>query len=522
MIRFTLLGLLGLVASAWAQPAPPPAAPLSPKRIPIAGITLTATERAELTLGAAALRTELDRLARELAADAKHSALLPDVEIFHKAVDWALRYNEFMAPKEIAVARNYLARGRERAAQLHQRQAPWLDATGLVLRGYRSKIDGSIQPFGLVVPESPPRTGSTPLLVWLLGRGEKRTELAFLSEREASPPQLTPRDTLILVPYGRFCNATKFAGEADVFEALAAVTEHYKVDEDRIAVGGFSMGGRSAWHLATHFPGLWCAASPGAGFAETPIFTSALSPGRESRAPWEQTLWRQYEATGIAGNLFNVPTLAYAGELDGQKQASDLMEAAMAAAGLKLERFIGPQTAHKYHDATKAALTSRFDELIAKGRERVPREIRFSTYPLRYAESAWLRIDGMDQHWERADVKARLSGENAVSIETKNVRALTLDLSPRTISIDGQTVPVVRSPNNRVHLRIHDGTWRTAVIEPAELLRKRPVDDAEGYGNNALQTPKLPDWSIMDLRTPPGPRWPGKVVKAGFFDENWK
>lgn len=271
MIRFTLLGLLGLVASAWAQPAPPPAAPLSPKRIPIAGITLTATERAELTLGAAALRTELDRLARELAADAKHSALLPDVEIFHEAVDWALRYNEFMAPKEIAVARNYLARGRKRAAQLHQRQAPWLDANGLVLRGYRSKIDGSIQPFGLVVPESPPRTGSTPLLVWLLGRGEKRTELAFLSEREASPPQLTPRDTLILVPYGRFCNATKFAGESDVFEALAAV-----------------------------------------------------------------------------------------------------------------------------------------------------------------------------------------------------------------------------------------------------------VDDAEGYGNNALQTPKLPDWSIMDLRTPPGPRWPGKVVKAGFFDENWK
>ncbi len=44
----------------------------------------------------------------------------------------------------------------------------------------------------------------------------------------------------------------------------------------------------------------------------------------------------------------------------------------------------------------------------------------------------------------------------------------------------------------------------------------------EGYGNNAHQTPKLPDWSIVDFRTAPGPRWPGKIVDAGFFDESWK
>ena len=50
-----------------------------------------------------------------------------------------------------------------------------------------------------------------------------RTELAFLAEREAGPPQLTPKDMITLVPYGRFCNATKFAGEVDVMEALAAL-----------------------------------------------------------------------------------------------------------------------------------------------------------------------------------------------------------------------------------------------------------------------------------------------------------
>ncbi|MDO8541079.1 MAG: hypothetical protein Q7S40_11635 [Opitutaceae bacterium] len=653
--------LLAVIGSVLAQtPATPP------KRIPPPGITLTDAERAELTVGVARLRAELDALPALLASESALLARLPDVEIFHKAVDWALRYDEFMAPKEIAFARHLLVEGGQRAAQLRTKQTPWLDATGLVVRGYRSMLDGSVQPYGLVVPESlKGATRETPLMVWLLGRGEKRTELAFLAEREAGPPQLTPKDTLTLVPYGRFCNATKFAGEVDVFEALAAVRAQYRVDVKRIAVAGFSMGGGSTWHLATHFSGLWCAASPGAGFAETPIFTKASATGKEPRPAWEQLLWRQYEATGIAGNLFNVPTLAYAGEIDGQKEASDLMEAAMAKEGLRLERFIGPQTAHKYHDATKLALTRRLEELMVRGRDPEPREVWLQTYTLRYPDAAWVRIEGMTKHWELAEVKATLHDSHSIHVSTRNVEsiafpgviasAVVLDGQNLTVgdpglkmtALDGQEVAV-----GAAELRFtRKGTaWR---LGPAPVGRKRPgltgpVDDAfmdaflfvrptgrplnatigswveneltsarrlwrdvfrgdvpvkadraltdddianrnlilwgdpssnavlakivarlplqwtaqslvfrgrtypaaehapilvfpnplnprryvvlnsgidfraDGYGNNALQTPKLPDWAIVDLRTPPGPRWPGKIVDAGFFDEEWK
>ena len=40
--------------------------------------------------------------------------------------------------------------------------------------------------------------------------------------------------------------------------------------------------------------------------------------------------------------------------------------------------------------------------------------------------------------------------------------------------------------------------------------------------NNADQIPKLPDWAIVDLNTPPDAKWPGEVKAAGFFDEQWK
>ena len=44
----------------------------------------------------------------------------------------------------------------------------------------------------------------------------------------------------------------------------------------------------------------------------------------------------------------------------------------------------------------------------------------------------------------------------------------------------------------------------------------------DGFASNALQTPKFPDWAVIDLREPASARWPGKVVDAGFFDEAWR
>jgi hypothetical protein len=254
-----VLAIISFVVALTAQTPPPPA-----KRLPPAGVAIPAEARAELTAGAAALRREIDVLAGTPGSNPRQHALLPDVEVLHKAVDWALRYDEFFDVKQVAVARRMLKLGHERAAQLRAGSAPWLEATGLIVRGFRSPLDGSIQPYGLVVPASLPRAaGATPLMVWLLGRGEKRSELAFLAEREAGPPQLTPQDVLTLVPYGRFCNATKFAGEVDVMEAIAAVRAQYRVDANRIAVA----------------PGTWRRTIPGSG---PPRLPGRASPRRPS------------------------------------------------------------------------------------------------------------------------------------------------------------------------------------------------------------------------------------------------
>ena len=42
------------------------------------------------------------------------------------------------------------------------------------------------------------------------------------------------------------------------------------------------------------------------------------------------------------------------------------------------------------------------------------------------------------------------------------------------------------------------------------------------YLNNARQTPKLPDWALIDIGEGATSQSPGIVREAGFFDESWK
>ena len=60
---------------------------------------------------------------------------------------------------------------------------------------------------------------------------------------------------------------------------------------------------------------------------------------------YEKKLWHMYNATDYALNIFNLPTVAYSGEIDKQKQAADVMAREMKKVGLELTHVIGPKTA---------------------------------------------------------------------------------------------------------------------------------------------------------------------------------
>jgi hypothetical protein len=499
LLRFVLTAAIFLPALALAD-GPADNIPANVRRIPKLGIEVPPDRRAKLESGLAKLAESLGKL-RE-AAKAKSpphpqfSQLLPDIEIYHKAVHDALAYQEFFDAKDLDFADIALTTGQERADQLAAGQAPWTTATGLVVRGYTSKIDGSVQPYGLVIPESYTSKGPGRFRcdLWFHGRGETLSELNFIRDRSSNVGAISPEDTLVLHPYGRYCNAFKLAGETDVLEALQSVQEQYRIDDDRIAARGFSMGGAAAWHFAVHYPDRWFAANPGAGFSETPDFLKVFQ--RESLEPtwWEQKLWQLYDCNHWAINLRHCPTIAYSGELDSQKQAADIMQKALAEQSIDLVHVIGPQTKHAIHPQSKIEIEDRLKSLARIGRDWQSHELEFSTFTLRYNRLQWLTIDGLEEHWARADVSGNvLAGE--VTLGTSNVSDLTLSFGPGESPHDVQA-PVIltigeqelqapapksdKSWSVSVH-RVRD-EWRLGK-RPAGELRKRhglsgPIDDA--------------------------------------------
>ncbi len=466
------------------------------RRIPKVGIEVPPEQRAELERGLTKLQAAIDALRQK--KDAATQALLPDVLIYHKAVNDALRYQEFFEAKELATGLSLLTEGMQRAEQLQQGDAPWTRQTGLVVRGYTSRIDGSVQPYGLVVPAS--YASNTPrryrLDLWFHGRGETLSEVNFLQQRRSQIGQFAPADTLVLHPYGRYSNAFKFAGEVDVLEALASAQDRYQVDPDRISVRGFSMGGAACWQFAVHYPDRWFAANPGAGFSETPEFLRTFQQEKLDPPSYERQLWHMYDCTDYAANLSLCPTVAYSGEIDKQKQAADIMQQALAREGIDLVHIIGPQTAHKYHPQSAAKVEDLMTQLAQRGRNPLPQHVHFSTYTLKYNRAGWVTIDSLREHWAAARVDGEITQGGKVVVDTKNIMALTIDIptgryphdpaEPSALAIDGQTIkdlPLPRSDRSWSCPLYREGdAWRVGRRNEAGLRKKHnlqgPIDDA--------------------------------------------
>ncbi len=441
-----------------------------PRRLPPQGIEVPQEVRRQLS-------SRLEALAKR--ADQLHGQPeWADVEVFLKAVRFALDHGEFYNPREFGWATQLLDEAESRIGDFKGKH--WASKSGNLVRGYVSAIDGSVQPYGLVIPPDLDRDKSIPLYVWLHGRGDKKTDLHFIRERMTQTGRIAPQDAIVVHPFGRQCVGFKSAGEIDVLDVVDQVCKKYPIDRNRIILMGFSMGGAGAWHLGAHYSDRWAAVAPGAGFAETAEYNRLSA---DQYPAWhEMRLWDLYDVPEYVRNLFDVPVVAYSGEKDRQIQAARIMEAAFEQHGQKLNHIIGPGMGHKYHPDSLKQIMAHMAEAAKQGRDPDPKAITFQTRTLRYPSKAWVHIDGLDAHWNdcRVDLVRR---DDFCEIRTQSVTRLRLTPSGRipTIVIDGFELDVNQQPQNGILLTC-DPNWKI-VEEYPKGLRKRPrqqgpIDDA--------------------------------------------
>ena len=660
---------LWMVFSAFAD-GPRDNDPLKVRQVPKQGVEVPQEELKELEAGLLELQSRLKKL--NAIKDPAILKLIPDVEIFYRAVRGAIDHREFFRTRDIVLGKRVLMEGLTRAELLLKKESPWTTQTGPVVRGYRSKLDDTVQPYGVEIPESysPQNNGSQYRCdLWLHGRGELSCEIHFIGQRMSRAGRIKPPRTIVVHPYGRYSNAFKFAGEIDVLEVMESVKENYPIDEERTSVRGFSMGGAGCWQLAAHYPSRFFAANPGGGFSETPEFLKSFQAETLKPTWYEKRLWQMYDCPGYVMNFKHCPVVAYSGEFDTQKQACDIMETAFEKEGMKMLHLIGLGVKHKIAPDSAIEIEKRMTQLARNGRNRVPKNLQFATYTLKYNRMHWLQVDGMVEHWEQARVYAAIEKEeNTLYMVAKNVSAMTFDFEsgdvpfnlkhPVVIRINGVKLEATKPLSDyswTCSIQLKNGAWQIKPSDSSETTRlekkknlQGPIDDAlmsrfifveptgkcanetvekwtqselkrakaqwrqqfrgdvrtvkddqltfkeieesnlilwgdpssnvvlkkvidklpiswsktelkvgdktydakhhapilifpnplnpkkyvvlnssftyreYAYLNNARQVPMLPDWAIVDLRTPAGPQFPGEIVDANFFDEQWR
>jgi pimeloyl-ACP methyl ester carboxylesterase len=421
--------------------------------------------------------------------------LLADVQIYRKAVDYILRFpEEFFGPNYAAETIKVLDTGIQRALEADAGVPSWTKKTGNVVRGFVSRIDGSVQPYGLTIPAS--YDGSKPMRldVWLHGTQMQLNEVRFLVQQEGphSTSQIPAEDYIQLEPFGRMNHSYRYYGETDVFEAIAAVQKLYRIDPRRILIRGHSMGGQGAWRLGLQHPGFFAALEASAGYVETKEYAKARLP-KEGLTPYQGAALHYYDAEDYALNAFNIPTVGYGGEKDAQLRASVRIREALEREGFRFAKegdwrwttkdlramfLVGPNTGHAWHAPSKAESEAFLRKALDETAGKPPNHVRFVTYTARFNTAHWVNVDALEETYKRAEVDARRTDDLAqYTITTKNVARLKLDVPKASFTIDGQTIKADANPTfDRA-----SGKWALATGQPAGLRKihglQGPIED---------------------------------------------
>ena len=379
---------------------------------------------------------QLDERLRALRkAQPENADLYADAEVFRKGVEWALRYETKLEPADVALVKKALVRCAERTDALAAGKPAWPDRKGKLVRGYVSGVDGSVQPFGLIVPASYDPKKRSRLDVVLHGSTKPvgLSELRFMNrfdEGDGPAKNLSDANFIELHPLGRVENCYRWAGETDVFEAIEAVCRNYTIDRDRIVLRGMSMGASGTWHLGLKHPDKFVALGPYCGYVDTREFSNTPLANfvKVGQIPAHQEkALHMLDSVDYAANAGVVPAVACMGEKDVFFQAHVLMGQAMEKEGLKMVNLISPGTGHVIDPKTHAEQMKRIKEYSDKGIDRSPKHLRFVTWTLKYNECHWLRVLGLGEHYARAELDASVADDGTVEVkEPKNVTRFAL------------------------------------------------------------------------------------------------
>ena len=416
-----------------------------------------------------------------------------DAEIFAKGITWALRYDTALKAGDLEMIKKAQVRLMQRAEANALFKQSWTFKKGKVARGFISSVDGSVQPYGVIIPKS--YNGTKPMRLDVVLHGSSKpvgmSELKFISrfdegdEDKGNAPDV---DYIELHPLGRVENCYRWAGETDVFEAIEAVCRNYKIDRDRIVLRGMSMGASGTWHLGLKHPDRFVAIGPYCGYVDTHRFSETPIPGfiKVGPLPPHQELGLHLlDSIDYAANASMVPEIAAIGDQDTFFGSHVHMGEVFAKEGIPFVNLISPGTGHKIDPKTHAEQMRRIGEHVTRGIDHDPKQMRFVTWTLKYNRCQWLELLSLGRHYERAEFRATVTDDAIEVSEARNITRFSIHRPVSRMRIAGVEIalPTHKADDTLVFTKSGrswqcDGPREQITLTGKQPGLQGPIDDA--------------------------------------------
>lgn len=367
---------------------------------------------------------------------------------------------------------------------------------------YRSVVDGSVQPYSVLLPTSYDPTIVYPLIMLLHG--------AHVTDWGQNIIAYDPKEWAIQVAvHDRGNNRYRDIGQVDLDEVMLDVKRRYRIDENRISLSGHSMGGYGTWFQSTRRPDLWASVSPQAGYADYFLYHPAMRDAGEGapRRRFQNQLLTGWSPLTFAENLLHVPVYIVHGAKDDNVSVEHSRKMAARLGELHYNYVYdeNPEGGHWWGPRGKYYGVEVVDKppiwtFFQKHRQRVvaPRRVVYSTDNLHYRKAYWVQIDELDTANQLARIEAEVTAPNTIAVHLSNIRQFTLRLGDRLVdkelplSITINDQPVFRdqlpvSAQVTLHRR-EDGRYIQLYDDvDLHIANERAADD---YGRIAAELEK--------------------------------
>ena len=277
---------------------------------------------------------------------------------------------------------------------------PFLGRLGYLERAYFSPIDQSAQPYFVQVPSAAkefltPAPGLAakkfPLVIFLHGYVPDYDRHRWWDPLPEFNAHFERQGAFLAIPFGRSNADFLGPGEVDVLDVLNEIKRLYPIDEDRIYLYGYSMGGMAVYSLGGHYPGLWAAGIVIAGRADSPLLMR--TGGLATLAPFKQFLIRTDQPIDLCENFVNIPLRIYHGNEDqfiSPKEAQQ-MEARLQEIGCDAKLSILPGNHWFGFDLMCDEELVKW--LLGQKRDPHPKLRKLKNYSLRFGQHQGLRVE---------------------------------------------------------------------------------------------------------------------------------